>query len=953
MKRHLKETSFWGETPSLSFADDTDKPLSDRTAPPSCDPASSLQTALDAAAAQGQTTRENVLSILRRHLGSGNATVRHEFEKRRMSGIDAARALAHQADDIVCALAELAAQKHDAPGETLCLCATGGYGAGLLAPFSDIDILFLIPGDPTPAMTARIEFILYALWDLGLRVGHATRSIAECVRDADSDLTIRTALLDLRFLHGDRDLARDLRCALGIDLQNDRLCEFVMGKIAEREQRHRRFGDNPYMVEPNIKEGRGGLRDLQTLNWMGRAALGCAVSTPDRNGQPAEAPQTPSFASFGLLTDRESLRARRSWDFLWTVRLHLHYITGRAEERLTFDVQPVIGGRMGYATHGRQRGVERFMRHYFLTARDVVRLTSVLQPVVLMHLQDQTTGEPPKIVPGPEEFQTIAGRISPIEPVTFASQPREMFRLLDCGRRHDLPLHPIAMQQIIRNERHAVTLRDDPETAKIFLDLLCEPSADETKAVPFWLPILNETGLLGRLLPDWSRVVGQMQFDSYHIYTVDEHIVEAVRMMGQIEAGRMADEIPLAYTLASDLRSRRALYVAVLLHDIGKGRGGDHSEIGADLALTICPQLGLDPEETDTVSWLVLHHLLLSQTPFTRDIDDPRTILDLADTIQSPERLRLLLLLTIADIRAVSPKVWNAWKATLLRELFSRVAEVLEGGLAATERDSRVNHARELARDGLTGTLPESSIDRFLDLGYPSYWLGFDTDTQMRHARMVHDSDRYRSPVTVEAYPIPERGVTELTVLCADHPGLFSQIAGALAVAGASIVDARIHTLSDGMALDTFWVQDGEGCSFEEPHQLGRLNHLVEQALSGRLDIRKGIEDANHHSTSRRMRAIHVPPRVVIDNTASDRHTVIEVNGRDRPGLLHDVTSALSSASLQISSAHITTYGMRAVDVFYVRDLLGIKITDPVRLAGLRETLLASLTSSPVTAPAN
>ncbi|MGY8606344.1 [protein-PII] uridylyltransferase [Gluconobacter cerinus] len=940
----MKSAGFWGESLPSPFADDTDTTLSDRKAM-----TPSLQTALQTAAAQGLTSRDDVLSILRRHLGNGHADIRIRFEKRLISGIDAARALAAQADSVVCALADLsAAQDNASSEEPLCLCATGGYGAGLLAPFSDIDILFLIPEDASPALTTRIEFILYALWDLGLRVGHATRSISACIKDVAEDLTIRTALLDLRLLYGDRTLARNLRSALGADLQNDTLCDFVRGKIEERELRHRRFGDNPYMVEPNIKEGRGGLRDLQTLNWMGRAALGCAITTPDQSTAPAEAVPTPSFISFGLLTNRETHRARRAWDFFWTVRLHLHYITGRAEERLTFDVQPVIGGRMGYATHGRQRGVERFMRHYFLTARDVMRLTHVLQPIVLMRLQDQASDTHPQALPGPEGFERIAGRLCPVDPVTFAKNPRDMFRMLDCARRHDLELHPLAIQQLIRNERHAVELRDDPETAQIFLNLLCEPSADETKTVPFWLPILNETGLLGRLLPDWSRVVGQMQFDSYHIYTVDEHIIEAVRMMGQIEAGHMADEIPLAYGLAKDLRSRRALYVAVLLHDIAKGRGGDHSELGADLALTICPQLGLDPEETETVSWLVLHHLLLSQTAFTRDIDDPRTILDLADTIQSPERLRLLLLLTIADMRAVSPKVWNAWKATLLRELFSRVAEVLEGGLAATEQDGRVTHARELARDGLSSLLPESSIEHFLALGYPSYWLGFDTDTHMRHARMIHDSDRYRSPVTVEAYPIPERGVTELTVLCADHPGLFSQIAGALAVAGASIVDARIHTLSDGMALDTFWVQDADGCSFEDPHQLGRLNHLVEQALSGRLDLKKGIAEARHRGASRRMRAIHVPPRVVIDNTASDRHTVIEINGRDRSGLLHDITTTLSEQSLQISSAHITTYGMRAVDVFYVRDLLGMKITDPTRLAHIRETLLASLTPQTV-----
>ncbi len=902
----------------------------------------------------GEIPRDEILMALRRHLGAGQAEIREHFEKRRLSGVAAAHALAALTDEAIRALvlfSKARSNTADSSGQSrLCLCATGGYGSGLLAPFSDIDVLFLTDENPSPAATARIEFILYALWDLGLRVGHATRSLSDCIHDVATDITIRTALLDLRPICGDLALAAHLRGRLSEDLQERTLANFIDGKIQERGRRHKRLGDTLSMVEPNLKEGRGGLRDLQTLNWLGRAALGCPVPlTGTEDDTTSQAAHGPSFVSLGFLTDREAHRARRAWNFFWTVRLHLHYITGRAEERLTFDVQPIIGGRMGYATHGRQRGVERFMRHYFLTARDVLRLTYLLEPIVLTHLETRQSGTTALTAPGPEGFQMIAGKLFPGHHMDFADNPRLMFQMLDCARRHECEIHPLALQQLIRHERYAVSLRDDPETAHLFLELLRAPSHQPDSPAPFWLPILNDTGLLGHLLPDWSRVVGQMQFDSYHIYTVDEHIIEAVRILGEIEAGRMADEIPLAYELTRDLWSRKALYVSVLLHDIAKGRGGDHSEIGAELALDICPRLGLDLEETDTVSWLVLHHLLLSHTAFTRDIDDPRTILDLADTIQSPERLRLLLLLTIADMRAVSPKVWNAWKATLLRELYSRVAEVLEGGMAASEQDGRVAHSRQLARENLAELLPEESIQQFLELGYPSYWLGFDTDTHIRHARMVHDSDRYHAPITVEATPIPDRGVTEMTILCADHPGLFAHIAGAIAVAGASIVDARIHTLSDGMALDTFWVQDNQGCAFEDPHQLGRLNTLIEQALSGRLNIAKGLAETQRLGMSRRMRAIHVPPRVVIDNAASDRHTIIEVNGRDRPGLLYDITTALSTEALQIASAHITTYGMRAVDVFYVKDLLGQKLREPERIRHIRDVLLTSLKTAPTT----
>jgi [protein-PII] uridylyltransferase len=400
------------------------------------------------------------------------------------------------------------------------------------------------------------------------------------------------------------------------------------------------------------------------------------------------------------------------------------------------------------------------------------------------------------------------------------------------------------------------------------------------------------------------------------------------------------------------IQSRRSLYLAMLLHDICKGRGGDHSELGAEVALYIGPALGLSAEETETVSWLVLHHLLLSTTAFKRDIDDPKTILDLAETIQSPERLRLLLVLTVADMRAVSAKVWNGWKAALLRELYSRVAEVLAGGLATTERDVRVQRAKHAAAALLAGWT-EEDIAQFTELGYPSYWLSFDPETHARHASLLRDAEKRQAPLTVDTQPLPARSVTEVTVYCADHAGLFSKISGALAVAGASIVDARIHTMTNGMALDTFWIQDASGGTFDAPHRLARLSVLIEQALSGRLRLNTEIKKLSKLVLGRRMQAIHAPPRVVIDNRASNTHTVLEVNGRDRPGLLHDVTAAISEQGLQIASAHVTTYGVRAVDVFYVKDVFGLKISNERKLGQLREALLKALANpDEVVAPA-
>jgi [protein-PII] uridylyltransferase len=868
-----------------------------------------LTSGLAEALASGEGGRAAALAVFRRHLGQMQARVRADFEAAEISGLAAAQLLGRHSDVLISELHDYALSVHARGGSPgpLSVAATGGYGRGVLAPFSDIDLLFLTEAQPGPIALRVVEYMLYFLWDLGLKVGHATRSVADCLGEAQGDAVIRTSLLDARRITGDAALFEDFSTRFLAACAESGAAGYFAAKILERTQRHTRYGDSPFLVEPNIKDGRGGLRDLQTLYWMARYVFRI------RNLMTLAEVE---HASGGLITQREGRLALRSWEFLWTVRLHLHYVSGRAEERLTFDLQPVVGARMGYTRRSRQDGVERFMRHYFLTARDVIRLTDVLQPALL-----RAALGPPAVVRHANAALTEAGfvladgKLMPDATHDFHQHPLQMLRILQAARDYALELHPLAVRSLIRNERRAVLLRGDPKAAAIFLDLLCGHSEHRRADGASWLSVMNETGLLGRYLPDWARIVGQMQFDTYHVYTVDEHTIEAVRVLDGLARGELADIAPVASGLMEHLQSRRALYVAMLLHDIAKGRGGDHSELGAELALEVGPGLGLSAEETEMVSWLVLHHLLLSQTAFRRDIDDPKTILDLADTIQSPERLRLLLVLTVADMRAVSAIVWNGWKATLLRELFSRVAEVLAGGLATTERDLRVREAKQAAAEQLA-EWPEADREHFLSLGYAGYWLSFDPEAHGRHARLIR------------------------------------RISGALAVAGASIVDARIHTLTNGMALDTFWIQDATGGAFDAPHRLARLYVLIEQALSGRIRLKSEIKRASQALLGRRMRAIHVPPRVVIDNRASNTHTVLEVNGRDRPGLLHDVTAAISDQGLQIASAHVTTYGLRAVDVFYVKDVFGMKVENERKLAALREALLVALASPDEAAPA-
>ncbi len=889
--------------------------------------------------------RDAALVVFRRQLGRIQGHVQHCFEKEGLNGLLAARLHAALMDELIGAMFSYAlAMLPLEPTARLAVCATGGYGRATLAPFSDIDLLFLTDVKATPGVERAVEFILYFLWDLGLKVGHASRSIPDCLAEAQADVTIRTSLLDARCLVGDRALFVHFQKAFRANCVADGPGDYIQAKQAERAARHRRFGETPFMVEPNVKEGRGGLRDLQTLYWLARYVFN-TFAMHELVGEDAP--------GGGILTQTEARACKRAWEYLWTVRFHLHYVAGRAEERLTFDFQPVVGARMGYTRHGRQDGVERFMRHYFLVVREVARVTGVLEPALV-----RAALGPPAIAAETDSALVEAGFVLADGKILFApghdlaDDPASIFKILLIARDRGLDLHPLAMRQLIRSAPQGAQLRGNKKAAALFMNLLCggdesaEPACDSAR----WLTLLNETGVLGRYLPDWRRIVGQMQFDTYHVYTVDVHTVQAIRVLNNIEAGDLKEIAPVASGLVEQVQSRRALYVALILHDIAKGRGGDHSVLGAEIALSVGPALGLTAEETEMVSWLVLHHLIFSQTAFSRDIDDPKTILDLADTIQSPERLRLLLILTVSDIRAVSPKVWNGWKATLLRELYARVAEVLEGGLSTTERDARISRVKEVV-GALLADWPAAAREEFLSLGYPSYWLGFDPESIERHARMIRDAKSRAAPLTVHTEALPARAVTEVIVYTADHAGLFSRIAGALAIAGASIVDARIHTLTDGMALDTFWIQDAAGGPFHESHRLARLAALVEQALSGRLKLQSEIRKATRSVLPGRMRAIHVPPRVVVDNRASNRHTVIEVNGRDRPGLLHDVTSAISEEGLQIASAHVTTYGVRAVDVFYVKDVFGMKVENERKLVQLRTALLNALTPAAEDAP--
>ena len=869
--------------------------------------------------------RSAFVAPLRVALTVGRAEIHRRFEATG-DGAVAIREQCFLMDQLIRALFDLVTQviypiPNPTSGERLAIVAVGGYGRGELAPYSDIDLLFLLPYKRTPHTEQVVEYLLYLLWDLGLKIGQSTRSVDECLRQARSDLTIRTGLLEARYLWGEQALFNELKRRFDSDIVKGSAAQFVAGKLAERDARHKRVGDSRYQLEPNIKEGKGGLRDLHTLFWIAKY-----IYRTDDVGKLVE---------LGVLSAEESLRFDRAQRFLWTVRCHIHYLAGRAEERLSFDLQTEIGRRMGYTDHAGSRGVERFMKRYFLVAKDVGDLTRIFCAILEADQKHKRRlswirwGSAPRAL---GDFIVDGERLTIPSEDFFKKNPMALLRLFRVAQQQELDIHPRALRAATQSLRLInQKLREDPEANRLFLEILTSRKDPETA-----LRRMNEAGIFGRFVPDFGRVVAQMQYDMYHVYTVDEHTLFAIGILHKIESGLLEEELPLVTQLMPTIVSRRALYLAVLLHDIAKGRGGDHSEIGEQIALRLGPRLGLSAEETETVAWLVRWHLLMSSTAFKLDIGDPQTIGNFVERVQSPERLKLLLVLTVADIRAVGPKVWNGWKAALLRELYHQAIEVISGGLSGEGRESRAAAARAAARQ-LLPDFSEAEFTTFVGRGYPFYWLSFDPATHARHARLIREAEARGAPLTVEKRVDPHRSVTEITLYTADHPGLFSRIAGALAVSGANIVDAKIMTMSNGMALDTFWVQDSTGGAFDRPDKLAKLAVVFENVLTG--DLKPHRELARAPSFPSRTQVFTVTPRVLLDNKASGAHTVIEVNGRDRPGLLFELTRALTGLNLQVSSAKISTYGEKVVDVFYVKNLFGHKVEHPAKLAEIQRAL--------------
>jgi [protein-PII] uridylyltransferase len=892
-----------------------------------------LNALVGAEPARTPAARSAVLAHIRHTLADARAGAEAELLAT-SKGMRCAQNLSAAQDEIIMAAYRFATERvypvdNPSGAEAIALSAVGGYGRGTLAPGSDIDLLFILPYKQTPWGEQVTEYILYILWDLGLKVGHAVRSVDECIRMARADMTVRTATLEARFLIGDKALFGQLVTRFETEIMPRTGPEFIAAKMAERDERHKQMGNTRYVVEPNIKDGKGGLRDLNTLFWIGKYFYQVKTSQ--------------ELVGKGVLSAAEYRLFTRAEDFLWAVRCHLHFVTGRAEEKLTFDVQPDLARRMGYAERLGLLGVERFMKRYFLVAKDVGDLTRIICASLEFHhakdldivgrvLAPFRSGK--NKIKGETDFVLDTGRLNIAAPDIFEKDPVNLLRVFMVAGREELLFHPDAIKHI-RDSLGLIDakLRGDKRANAHFLTILTS-----SRYVERILRAMNESGVLGKFVLDFGKIVALMQFNMYHHYTVDEHLIRAVGVMAEIANGGLVDELPLTHELLPQLNDTRLLYVALFLHDIAKGRPEDHSLAGARIARKFCPRLGLTPAETDSVAWLIEHHLLMSEIAQARDIQDPETAKAFADVVQSPQRLALLMILTACDIRAVGPGTWTGWKGSLLRALYYATEPLLSGGHSQVSQSERVKQAREALSAALS-SWAQADIEAYTPRHYDHYWLRAEPELQVEHASMIRQADRAGHPfagsIRIKAF----EGITEVSFYTPDHPRLLSLIAGACTMQDASIIGAQIFSTRDGRAIDTFRLKRSFTSDEDEKVRATRIIDTVKQLLQGQRQVLIDLGKQSRHN--KRLRPFALPAHVVVSNAISEKFTVIEVSGLDRIGLLYALTRQIADLSLTIGSAHIGTYGEKAVDVFYVTDLTGQKIDSKARQKKIHDALMS------------
>ncbi|MBF0357898.1 MAG: [protein-PII] uridylyltransferase [Magnetococcales bacterium] len=847
-----------------------------------------------------QIQRQQLIAIFRIALGTGQNKF-HRLHLARASGQYIVEGRAMLIDAILQRIYNLF--NFTPKKQPFSLLATGGYGRGELAPFSDIDLLFLLPDEVSKSQEESVERLLYCLWDLGLDIGHAVRTIDECVQQARQDLEIRTSMLESRFLAGDNELFEKYKKILFNKVLDKDPGGFLRAKLLEQSKRHEKFGNTHFYLEPNIKENPGGLRDIQTFFWISKYRF--------------KVDNVRELIPQGVITEEEYRVFIRSREYLRRVRNALHYRANRREDRLTFQYQLEIAEEFGYKDRPGFRGVEQFMRRNYQVARQVGNLSMVFLRNYQEEHRNRHWWNRRRLE---KNFLQVGGKVTVSNSEAFVNNPTLLLKIFEVAQRHIKPIHPESMRLIANNlSLIDKNFRKDPEHAELFIKML-----RNDRAVAWVLRRMSASGVLGRYIPEFGRIIGQSQHDLFHIFTVDEHTLQAVEALRKIKRKVCAAELPLATQIMENIRDPLVLILGVLLHDIAKGRGGNHQDRGAVIAGNICRRLNMSGADTARVVWLVQKHLIFSRTAFRMDIGDPETVARFVAEIGSVKNLKLLLVLTIADIQAVGPGVWTPWKASLLRQLYNLALEALEKGEFKPE--GMVLQANKRKRDAiniLAKDYPQNVLDSHFNRFSTDYFLHYDAKTLAEHFISLHP---YKDkPLAIIFRKEPDSDTTELLLHTQDHHGLMANISGVLAAEGTNILSANITTSKDGMALDIFIFQNTQGKAVQNQRRLDRIEKTLLSLLEGKTRIDDLL--AKTTKTENKPKHFRVPVTVRIDNSF-ETFTLLEVTAMDRIGLLYAITSVLQKHGIQILTAKISSYGEKAVDVFYLKDLFGLKLND-------------------------
>ncbi len=870
---------------------------------------------------------ENFISDLKTQIHDTHLSLKQMILGNRQMGITAASLLSEKTDDIVQAIAN----KHfdDIVKNQIAIVAVGGYGRGLLAPFSDIDLCIIVT-EMTDAVDTMIRQFLYDMWDLKLKLGYSIGTIDQIITECH-DMTKRTALLEKRFLFGNNHIDDELSKQFK-NLQENSTLEFIKAKLQERSLRHQNTRHSRYLVEPDLKNSKGGLRDIHVMMWIGKYIY------QTHNPQ--------DLIYHGVFTQKDFNLIQKSERLFWSIRFLLHLEVGRGHEKINFDVQKQLADMLGYRSAGGLSAVERFMRHYFLASRQIGTITRIFT----LALETKNYAAPSfketmkfiwqRFNFADSDFYLKDNRLCFKNHISLQKNPEKAVSIFKFSDRYNIAVHPETMRFIRANVHYFDDkFRSLSEPYRIFRDILCS-----AKNVELLLRQMSEVGLLGRLIPDFGKIICLMQFNMYHHYTVDEHLIRCVGIIHKIANGHLKDEHPLASDLINRLDMKDVLFLAVFIHDMAKGRQEDHSAEGERIIDWLAPKMGFNQAETETAKWLVLHHLRMSDVSQKRDLSDPSVNKDFATFVLSSERLKLLLCLTVADIKGVGPGVWNGYKGALLRTLYNNTQEILQGGYISDNRIVRVEFKKQDFIKTLRMHHDNDVVQSVIKTLPNSFWLGTDIKTQTSCVHLIEKTYMIDDKTDIKITPDTFKAVTEIIVYTKDYSGLFTSLSGALATSNATIYDAQLFTDNDGYALDIFRIQDIHNKAITDKEHLKRIKKRILQTIKQqKIDFVAEKQTINHVALAITKAVYTDIANVTVDNQGSNTATIIEVTAMNRNYLLYDIASTLYALKVSVVSAHINTYGETAIDVFYIKNRFGLKITDANFLAKIKHHILTTI----------